>query len=134
MECLLRVSVHRRQAKWGMSDMGNVGMLVSRSVIRAALNATVIAGLVVVAGCGGRRSADYYDAIQVALLAEGKLRTETAPKDAPYGAADLTRNFERIALYGEADLMQSGGEEPGRNAADQPGIRRRQSYLLSGCY
>ena len=91
--------------------MGNVGMLVSRSVIRAALNATVIAGLVVVAGCGGRRSADYYDALQVALRAEGNLRTETAPEDAPYDAADLARNFERIALYREAVITRTGGED-----------------------
>ena len=77
----------------------------------------MIAGLVLVSGCGGRPSAEYYAAYQVALRAEGKLRTETAPPDAPYDAADLVRNFERIALYNEADVTLTGGENNRRPSA-----------------
>jgi hypothetical protein len=70
----------------------------------------MISGLVLVAGCGGRPSADDYAAYQIALRETGKLRTETAPEGAPYSAADLVRNFERIALYHEADATVPGGE------------------------
>jgi hypothetical protein len=51
-----------------------------------------------------------YEAYQIALKAGGDLRIETAPADAPYGAADLATNFERIALHHEADINLPGGE------------------------
>lgn len=40
-------------------------------------------------------------ALQERLRASGRLRTERAPADAPYGPAELERNFRRIAFYGE---------------------------------
>ncbi|HUS53238.1 MAG TPA: DUF2927 domain-containing protein [Thermohalobaculum sp.] len=83
---------------------------MSRSVLRLALSALIISALALVAGCGGRPSADDYADYETALRASGKLRTETAPKGAPYGAADLVRNFERVALHHEADATVPGGE------------------------
>lgn len=70
----------------------------------------MILGLALVTGCAGRPSADAYVAYQVALLANGKLSTETDPRDAPYTSEDLVRNFERIALRHEADATVPGGE------------------------
>lgn len=43
----------------------------------------------------------HYAQVQQTLLADGLLRTETAPQDAPFTADDLTKNFLRIALYEE---------------------------------
>lgn len=83
---------------------------MSRSLFRFALRAFMISGLALVAGCGGRPSADDYAAYQIALRANGKLSIETAPEGAPYDAADLVRNFERIALRHEADATVPGGE------------------------
>ena len=54
---------------------------------------------------------EQFDAYQAELRAEGFLRTETAPQDAPYEAADLVRNFERIALHHEVELTQTGSED-----------------------
>jgi hypothetical protein len=71
----------------------------------------MISGLALVAGCGGRPSAEDYAAYQIALRANGKLSIETAPTRAPYDAADLVRNFERVALHHEADATMPGGEE-----------------------
>lgn len=47
------------------------------------------------------RIKSYYASVQARLLAQGKLRQEHTPKDAPFTAGDLVRNFERIALYDE---------------------------------
>ncbi len=43
----------------------------------------------------------FYHAATRSLLADGRLRTETAPADAQFTYADLERNFERIALFDE---------------------------------
>lgn len=48
-----------------------------------------------------RSVARYYAGIQQRLLAEGRLRTEIDPEDAPYDNADLARNFVAIALFDE---------------------------------
>jgi len=85
--------------------------LMSRSGFRAALNAATFLGLVLVAGCGGRPSAHDYAVYEAALRTTGKLRTETAPAGTPYTAADLVRNFERIALRHESDATLPGSEE-----------------------
>ncbi len=53
------------------------------------------------------------------------MRTETAPQDAPYDAADLARNFERIALYNETDVTRTGGE----NNRDPRPLRRWETPL-----
>ena len=84
--------------------------LMSRSGSRAALSAIMILALAFVAGCAGRPTASDYAAYEVALRATGKLRTETAPEGAPYSAADLVRNFKRVALHHEADATEPGGE------------------------
>lgn len=39
--------------------------------------------------------------VQAAYLDQGRLRTETAPKDAPFTARQLAENFLRIAFYDE---------------------------------
>ena len=43
----------------------------------------------------------FYAGVEGDLTASGRMRRETAPKDAPYTVEDLARNFERIALYDE---------------------------------
>lgn len=43
----------------------------------------------------------HYAKVQRALLAEGLLRRETAPEDAPFSDHNLAENFIRIALYDE---------------------------------
>jgi hypothetical protein len=82
---------------------------MSRLGFRAAPSAIVISALVLVTGCG-RPSADDYAAFEAKLRGEGLLRTETAPEDAPFDADDLVRNFERIALYHEAEITRPSGE------------------------
>jgi hypothetical protein len=60
---------------------------------------------------------DYYARVQEGLLSEGMLRTESAPKDAPFSARDLTRDFLKVALYEEySDL---GGRLIARPAASK---------------
>ena len=49
----------------------------------------------------------FYAAAAEKMLAQGKLRTELRPADAPFTAAQLTENFIRIALYDE--YQSSGG-------------------------
>jgi hypothetical protein len=83
---------------------------MSRSGFRTALSAAFISVLFVVTGCSGRPSIDDYAAYEAKLRAKGKLRTETAPQDAPYDAAGLVRNFERIALHHEAEITRPGDE------------------------
>lgn len=48
--------------------------------------------------------ARYYRGIEARLSADGLLRTETTPRDAPFSAAVLAANFERIALFDEYTL------------------------------
>lgn len=43
----------------------------------------------------------FYAAAEVGLRRAGRLRTDTAPADAPFTVDDLVANFERIALYDE---------------------------------
>jgi len=83
---------------------------MSRSRFRAVLSAAFISVLFVVTGCSGRPSVEDYAAYEAKLRAKGKLRTETAPQDAPYDATDLVRNFERIALHHEAEITRPGDE------------------------
>jgi hypothetical protein len=45
--------------------------------------------------------AQFYAAVETDLTATGRMRRDTAPGDAPFGAPELVRNFERIALYDE---------------------------------
>jgi hypothetical protein len=82
---------------------------MSRLGFQVAFRAIALMGLVLLAGCG-RPSAQDYAAFENRLLAEGLLRTDTAPQDAPYGTEDLIRNFERIALYREKDAVRPSGD------------------------
>ena len=83
---------------------------MSRSGFRTALGAVFLSLVVVMAGCSERPSADYYDSLVARLHAKGKMRSETAPQGITYDAADLERNFERIALHHESDAKRPGGE------------------------
>ena len=71
----------------------------------------VLCAVLLVTGCVGRPTAQDYIAYQAVQQADGKLRTETDPQDAPITGADLVRNFERIALHHEADASRTGGED-----------------------
>lgn len=64
--------------------------------------------------------ARYYTRVQAHLLAQGLLRTDGGGVDTPYGAADVARNFERIAFYDE--YVSGGGLQTSR---DGPGVLRR---------
>ena len=48
-----------------------------------------------------RAVARHYAGVQARLLAQGRLRTDTAPEDAPWTNQDLERNFVSIALFDE---------------------------------
>ncbi|KIT15847.1 DUF2927 domain-containing protein [Jannaschia aquimarina] len=54
-----------------------------------------------------RALSGYYRRIESRLLADGRLRRDGLAPDAPFGAAQLARNFERIALFSE--YTQIGG-------------------------
>jgi DUF2927 family protein len=84
---------------------------MSRLSVRAAFSAVFLSAFVAMAGCSQRPSANDYSAFVEKQIAKGNLRTETAPPDAPYDAADLERNFERIALYHESNAKQPGSED-----------------------
>jgi len=49
--------------------------------------------------------ARYYQGIEARLVADGLLRTDDGARDAPFSAAMLAANFERIALYDEYTLV-----------------------------
>ncbi len=59
----------------------------------AALGTALLA-----AGCAATATQDRYDRTLAAYEAAGMMRTDPAPADAPFGNADLIRNFERIAF------------------------------------
>jgi hypothetical protein len=81
------------------------------SPLSRSLLAVPVAAAIVLAGCAGYRSADDFARLEAKLRADGKLRTETAPADAPYDAEDLVANFARIALHHEASVQHRGGED-----------------------
>lgn len=60
-----------------------------------------------------RALALYYARLEADLLAKGLLRTDSGPRDAPFAARDLARNFELIAFFDEyergAGLRASSG-------------------------
>lgn len=58
-------------------------------------------------------SATYYRQVEANLLSQGLLREDIAPRDAPFGARQLTDNFVKIALYdefGDAEGRLTSGE------------------------
>lgn len=52
-------------------------------------------------GIDPRELRQFYSDVQRDLIATGRLRTDTAPSDAPYGVPELVRDFERVAFYNE---------------------------------
>jgi len=44
---------------------------------------------------------DFYASVESQLIANGRMRRDVAPVDAPYTTGDLVRDFERVALYDE---------------------------------
>ena len=50
-----------------------------------------------------RAAAEYYRAVERRRVAQGLLRRDGGGVDTRFGAADLARNFERIALFSEFD-------------------------------
>ena len=89
------------------------------------------AALLLAACAGGRPSATAFASYEAMLVKEGRLRTETAPADAPFTAEDLVRNFERIALRHEADSTRPGAPD---NALPNP-VQRWEGpirYFIGG--
>lgn len=84
---------------------------MSARVAIAARAALLIAAGAVLAACADRPTAADYAAYETMLRAKGKLRVETVAADAPYDAAILARNFERIALNREAESTRPGGDD-----------------------
>lgn len=68
---------------------------------------------------------DHLARVQAAYLDQGRLRTETAPKDAPFTARQLTENFLRIAFYDE--FTPVGGTLVARRTATH--LRRWESPI-----
>ena len=66
--------------------------------------------LLLTAACSDRPSAEDFTKFTQRKQAEGKLRIETDPPDAPFTRPDLARNFQRIALSHEADSRKAGSE------------------------
>ena len=98
---------------------------------RTALAALLLAAAAALAACGGRPTAADYAAYESMLRDKGKLRAETVAADAPFGPADLVRNFERVSLNREADATRPGGD---RNLQPSP-LRRWHGplrYRLQG--
>lgn len=82
------------------------------------------------AACASQPSPDIYSEYERALTEVGDLRTDTAPEDAPFTNADLTRNFSRIALHHEIDIERAGSEG---NAAPNP-LQRWEGPIRWGLY
>jgi len=102
-----------------------------KHLLRQALGAALVAALA--GGCASpyRSFADYYAQREAELRADGKMRTDFAPADVPYTAADLAADFDRVALHHEVSLHHSGSED---NWAPNP-VKRWQgplSYTLRG--
>ncbi len=51
---------------------------------------------------------DHLARVEASFLDQGRLRTETAPKDAPFTARQLAENFLRIAFYDEFTVENGG--------------------------
>lgn len=76
-----------------------------------AITVPLILAALLATGCTGRPTVEDYLAYQAVQQADGKLRTDFDPPDAPFTREDLIRDFERIALHHEADASRIGGED-----------------------
>lgn len=50
---------------------------------------------------GGGSLREFYASVESQLIANGRMRRDVAPADAPYTTEDLVRDFERVALFDE---------------------------------
>ena len=98
---------------------------MSRSGFPGATVVPFVLVALVASGCTGRPTVEDYIAYQAVQQADGKLRTEFDPPDAPFTREDLIRNFDRIALHHEADASRTGGED---NWRENP-VNRWQGQL-----
>jgi DUF2927 family protein len=74
--------------------------------------------------------AAYYASVQARLRAQGRLRQDTLPKDAPFTVSDLVANFERVALFEE--YSERDGKIIARQTASS--LRRWQGPIRIGLY
>ena len=69
------------------------------SLARSAYRCVLMSGLALsLGGCAANISPEFYQQLSGKLAAAGHLRTDLAPLDAPFEAADLTRTFGNIAF------------------------------------
>lgn len=61
----------------------------------------VLTALTALSACAGPETEERYRWAMRYYEAEGLMRSDTAPQDAPFGNAELVRNFERIAFNKE---------------------------------
>lgn len=85
-----------------------LGVKADRAKKRAGralgLTAALLAPLFVLAGCAANEEARAYRDYSAFMAESGRFRKERAPEDAPYGADDLVRNFEKVAFVPERQL------------------------------
>lgn len=75
-----------------------------------------------------QKIAAYYAVVQERLQANGRLRQDPHPHDAPFTSQDLVKNFERIALFDEYSV--SGGQFIQRQTASS--LRRWERPVRIG--
>ncbi|MAS45590.1 MAG: hypothetical protein CML46_21260 [Rhodobacteraceae bacterium] len=78
----------------------------ARRAARRAVAAAGLAGLALLAGCADTTDARYARTL-ANYQAAGLMRTDIDPPDAPFGNADLIRDFERIAFHMEFESATS---------------------------
>lgn len=61
----------------------------------------VLSFVVISSGCAARLGPEEYAGVAAKLQAQGRLRSDVSPPDAPYTTADLVKNFRDIALFYE---------------------------------
>ncbi len=87
------------------------------SSMPAPVTGEVAADLVVQRSAESLDLERFYTRVESNLVAQGLLRMDGGGPDAPFGAEDLTRNFERIALYEE--YANQGGRLVARQTASK---------------
>ncbi|MEM9725177.1 MAG: DUF2927 domain-containing protein [Pseudomonadota bacterium] len=80
---------------------------------KGLLSLGALAALLIAPGCATRDDAAAYREYSNFMTASGRFRLEAAPADAPYGPADLIRNFEKVAFEPEAQLAAFYAQRPG---------------------
>ncbi|MEM1160103.1 MAG: DUF2927 domain-containing protein [Pseudomonadota bacterium] len=70
-----------------------------------------LAATILVSGCAEPAKfpdAAYWDRYVLSLRAEGRMRTERTPEDAPFTNADVLESFRNVIFYDEYDLGDDG--------------------------